>query len=61
MRNINPFYVRKALDGVAGKMKNTSRLKNGKLIAEVQNNKYSEVWLKSILLGSYPVQVDKRR
>jgi hypothetical protein len=29
MTNINPFYIQKALDGIAGKVKNASRLKNG--------------------------------
>jgi hypothetical protein len=32
MQNINPFYIWKALDGIPGKVKNASWLKNGTLL-----------------------------
>jgi hypothetical protein len=59
MRNINPFYIQKALDGIAGKVKNASRLKNGTLLVEVQNDKQAEVLMKANILGSYPIQVER--
>jgi hypothetical protein len=52
MRNINPFYIYKELDGIAGNIKNTSRLKNGTLLLEVQNDIEVEVLLKANLLSS---------
>jgi hypothetical protein len=39
MRNISPFCKQKALDGIGGKVKNASHLKNGTLLTEVQNDK----------------------
>jgi hypothetical protein len=59
MRNINPFYIQKALDCIAGKVKNAYHMKNGTLFVEVQNDKQAEVLLKANLLGSYPVQVER--
>jgi hypothetical protein len=59
MRNINPLNIQKALDGIAGKVKNASCLKNGTLPVEVQNDKQAEVLLKANLLGSYPIQVER--
>jgi hypothetical protein len=59
MRNTNPFYIQKALDGIAPKVKNASRLKKGTLFVEVQNDKQAEVLMKANLLGSYPVQVER--
>jgi hypothetical protein len=59
MRNVNPFYIQKALNGIVGKVKNASHLKNGTLLVEVQNDKQAEVLLKANLLGSYPVQVER--
>jgi hypothetical protein len=53
MRQINPFYVQKALDSIAGKVKNASRLKNGTLLIEVYNDKQAELLLKATLLGSH--------
>jgi hypothetical protein len=38
-RGINPFYVQKALDGIAGKVRNATRLKNGALLVDVFNEK----------------------
>jgi hypothetical protein len=57
--NINLFHIQKALDGVTGKVKNASRLKNGTLLVEVQNNRQAEVLMKANLLGSYPVQAER--
>jgi hypothetical protein len=34
MRNINPFYLQEALDGIAGKVKNLLCLKNGTLLVQ---------------------------
>jgi hypothetical protein len=42
-----------------GKLKNASRLNNGTLFVEVQNDKQAEVLMKANLLGSYPVQVER--
>jgi hypothetical protein len=58
MRTISLFYIQKALDDIAGKVKNASRLKDGTLLVEVQNDKQAEVLLEVNLLGSYPVQVE---
>jgi hypothetical protein len=46
MRHINPFYVQKALDSIAGKVKNKSWLKNG------HNDKHA-VTSETTLLGSH--------
>jgi hypothetical protein len=59
MRHINPFYVQKALDARAGKVKNVSRLRNGTLLIETRNDKQTELLLKANLLSSYPVEVDR--
>jgi hypothetical protein len=58
-RNINPFYIQKALNGIVGKMKRALRLKNGALFSEVQNVKEAEVQLSGHLLGPYTVRVDR--
>jgi hypothetical protein len=47
MKNIGPFYLQKALDSVAGKVTNASRLKNGTLDVEARNEKQAEVLLKA--------------
>jgi hypothetical protein len=59
MCNINPFYTHKALDGIAGKVKNASRLKNGTQLVEVQNDKQAELLLKANFFGSYPIQIER--
>jgi len=59
MRQINPFYVQKALDSIAGKVKNASRLKNGTLLIEVHNDKQAELLLKATLLGSHPIYAER--
>jgi hypothetical protein len=59
MRNISPLYIQEALVRTAGKVKNVSRLKNGPLLVEVQDEKQLEVVLKATPLGSYPIQDDR--
>jgi hypothetical protein len=59
MRNINPFYIQKAVDSTVGKVKHASRLKNGTLLVEVNYEKQADVLLKASLLGSYPIQVKR--
>jgi hypothetical protein len=39
MKNVSPFYIQKALDGLAEKVTNGSRLKNGVLLVESRNEK----------------------
>jgi hypothetical protein len=43
MISINPFCIQKALDGIAGKVKYKSCLKNSTLLEEVENDKQVEV------------------
>jgi hypothetical protein len=43
VRNINPFYIQKALDSIAQNVKDASHLKNGRLLVEVQNDRQVEV------------------
>jgi hypothetical protein len=38
-KNINPFYIQKAQDGIAGKAKNASHFKNGIFLVEMINKK----------------------
>jgi hypothetical protein len=59
MWNIIPLYIHKALNGIAWKVNNAFRLKNGMLFLEVHNEKQAEVLLKASLLGSYPVNVQR--
>jgi hypothetical protein len=59
MRQINPFYVQKALDSIAGKVKNASRLKNGTLLIEVHKDKQAELLLKATFLGSQPIYAER--
>jgi hypothetical protein len=59
MRNINPFYIQKALDSIAGKVKNASRLKNGTLLVEIFNENQADLLLKANLLGSHPIRVER--
>jgi hypothetical protein len=59
MRQINPFYVQKALDSIAGKVKNASRLKDGTALTEVHNDKQAELLLKATLLGSHPIYAER--
>jgi hypothetical protein len=61
MRNIDPFCIQKALDGVAGKEKNASRVKKGTLQFGVQNNKQTEVLLEVNVLGSYPFNIETHK
>jgi hypothetical protein len=53
MCKINPFYIQKALDGVASKVRNTTVLKNGMLQVEVFNEKQAK------FLGCYLVRVER--
>jgi hypothetical protein len=55
MRQINQFYIQKAVDAIAGKVKSGSRLRNGTLLIETQNNKQAKLLLKANL----PVQVER--
>ncbi|KAJ4425689.1 hypothetical protein ANN_27885 [Periplaneta americana] len=57
MKHISPFYVRRALDGLVGKVKNAPRLRSGSLLVETVSPKQSETLLKAKLLGSYPIKV----
>jgi hypothetical protein len=59
MGQINPFYVQKALDSIAGKVKNASPLKNGTLLIEVHNDKQAELLLKATLRGLHPVYAER--
>jgi hypothetical protein len=43
MRHINPFFIQKVLDAIAGKVKNASRLRNETLLIETQNEKQGEL------------------
>jgi hypothetical protein len=61
MKNISPFCIQKALDGIAEKVANGSRLKNGTLLVESRNEKQAEVLLKATLLGSHPVHMERHR
>ncbi|KAJ4425663.1 hypothetical protein ANN_27859 [Periplaneta americana] len=56
MKNISPFYVRCAFEGLVGQVKNTTRLRDGSLLVETLSPKQSETLLKAKLLGSYPVK-----
>jgi hypothetical protein len=59
MKNISQFCIQKALDNIAGKVTNASRLKNGTPLAMVRNEKQAEVLLTATLLGSHPVHVGR--
>ncbi|KAJ4425685.1 hypothetical protein ANN_27881 [Periplaneta americana] len=59
MKDISPFYVRRALDGLVGKVRNATRLRNGSLLVETASAKQSETLLKAKLLGSYPIKVER--
>jgi hypothetical protein len=52
LRNINLFYIQNSLDGIARKVKNALRLKNGTLLVEVQNDKQVAVLLKANTIAS---------
>jgi hypothetical protein len=60
MQNINPFYIQKALDSIAGQVKNASRLKEGTPLVDVSNEKQANVLLKNKFHGSYPIQMESR-
>jgi hypothetical protein len=53
MKNISPFYIQKALDIIAGRETNASRLKNGTLFMEARNEKEGSLD-KAVVLGSHP-------
>jgi hypothetical protein len=59
MRRINPFYKQKALDAIAGKFRTASRFRKRTLLIEKQNDKQAQLLLKSNLLGSCPIQVER--
>jgi hypothetical protein len=59
MKNISPFYIQRALDDLAGKVRNASRLRNGTLLVETLNERQSEFLLKATLLGSHPITVER--
>jgi hypothetical protein len=59
MRQINPFYVQKARDSIAEKVKNASWLKKGTLLIEVHSGKQAELLLKAALLGSNPMYTER--
>ncbi|KAJ4425469.1 hypothetical protein ANN_28085 [Periplaneta americana] len=59
MKNISPFYVRRALDGLVGKVRNATRLRNGSLPVETASAKQSETVLKAKVLESYPIRVER--
>ncbi|KAJ4428446.1 hypothetical protein ANN_24483 [Periplaneta americana] len=59
MKNISPFYIRRALDGLVGKVKNATRLRNGSLLVETLSAKQSETLLKAKLLGSYLIKAER--
>ncbi|KAJ4425378.1 hypothetical protein ANN_27993 [Periplaneta americana] len=58
MKNISAFYVRRALDGFVGKVKNATRLRKGSLLIGTISPKQSERLLKAKLLGSNPIKVE---
>jgi hypothetical protein len=59
MHIINPFYIQNALDSIAGKVNNVSRLKSSILLVDVSNDKQADILLKASLLGSCPIQVER--
>jgi hypothetical protein len=59
LRSISQFCLQKALDTIAGKVTNASRLKNGTLLMEARNDKQADVLLKAALLVSYFLHVEK--
>jgi hypothetical protein len=54
---IDPSYVQRTLDGVAGKGKNATLLKTRTLFVEVFKDKQAESLLKANLLVSHPIYV----
>lgn len=59
MKNLSPFYIKRALDAMIGKVRNATRLRNGSLLVETLSPKQSETLLKAKLLGSYPIKVER--
>jgi hypothetical protein len=59
MNNLNPFYIEKALDQIAGPVKNVSRFWDGSVLVETRSDDQSRKLLKQKLLGLYPVLVEK--
>jgi hypothetical protein len=60
VRNISLFYIQKSHDSVAGKVTNFSLLKNGTFLVGTRNEIKATVLLKTTLLGSQLVPVERR-
>jgi hypothetical protein len=56
---VTPFYIRKALDCITSKIRNTTWSKYRMLLVEVFNEKQGEVLLKTKLLGSHFVDTEE--
>lgn len=61
MKDLSQFYIQKALDQMAGPVKNTSRLRDGPILVETKTDDQSKKLLKQKLLGSYTVLVEKHK
>jgi hypothetical protein len=59
MRQINILYFRKALDAIFGKVKNSSRIKNGAFLLKVLSDKQAEALLATNILGFCCVQFER--
>jgi hypothetical protein len=59
MKNISPFYIQKALDNIAGKVRNASCLRNGSLLVKTLNKRQSKLLLRATFLGSHPITVER--
>jgi hypothetical protein len=56
MWQISPFFIQKALDAIAGKVKNAFQFMNGTLLVQVFRDEQAETVLKSEFLKLYPFQ-----
>jgi hypothetical protein len=57
MNVFSSFYIQKALDQIAGPVKNASRLQDGSFLVETRTDDHSMKLLMQKLLGLYPVLV----
>ena len=61
MKSISPFYIQRALDFIAGKVKNATRSRDGSLIVETNSPAQSDKLLKATLFGSHPIIVERHK
>jgi hypothetical protein len=60
MRDLNPFYIKKALNQIGWwPLKNDSRLRDKSLVVESWTDYQTKKVLKRKIMGSYPVVVEK--